>query len=171
VRLVKAARLASISAENDEWLRRAYAAAVVTAKDLVGDRGPIRSSTQIGRLGDPEWRWIAGAIAWAWVATRSEQAATEGWDAERSIRVTGLEPCPWSTGAIIKALPTLANACGDFDWSQPASAWSKETLAGFLSTAFELIQRAHVARDVVEEQLAGKPIAKLNTIDDDSCPF
>jgi hypothetical protein len=168
---VKAARPASISAENDEWLRRAYAAAVVAAKDLIGDRGPIRSNTQIGRLGDPEWMFIASAIVWAWVATRAEQAATEGWDSEAATRSTGLEPCPWSTGAIVKALPKLADACGDFDWSQPASAWSKETLAWFLSTAFELIQRAHVARDVIEEQLAGKPIARVNAIDDDSCPF
>jgi hypothetical protein len=34
-------------------------------------------------------------------------------------------------------------------------AWSKDAIAGFLTTAFGLIQRALAARDVTEEQVAG----------------
>ena len=75
------------------------------------------------------------------------------------MRRTGLEPCPWTQGAVIGILPKLADACGEnFDWSAPAASWSKATLAQFLLTAFELIQRAMIARDVVEEHLVGKPI-------------
>ena len=47
------------------------AASVAAAKDLVGDHGPIRSSTAIGKLGDSEWGWIVSAAMWGWIATRS----------------------------------------------------------------------------------------------------
>jgi hypothetical protein len=155
---VKKARISAISAEQDDWTRRAYAASVAAAKDLVGDQGPIRSNIAIGRLDDSAWGWVASAVIWGWVSTRAQQAASEGWSLEETVCRIGLEPCPWDTGGIIGILPKLAEACPDFDWSQPASAWSKETLAGFLLAAFNLIQRAMIARDVVEERLAGKPI-------------
>ena len=186
---MRKARISAISAEQDEWLRRAYAVAVAAGKDLIGDQGPIRSSTAIGRLGESEWAWIASAIIWGWIATRAQQAAEEGWDSEAAIRSSGLEPCPWDTGGVLKILPALAQACGDFNWSQPASDWSKETLAQFLLTAFDLIQRATIARDVVEKQLeptsadvtarqingaAGNSRmtpAELEALDRGDCPF
>jgi hypothetical protein len=154
---MKNARIASISAENDEWLRRAIAASIARAKDLVAPQGPIRSATQLGRLSDSEWGWIVATVVWGWVASRAEQAATEGLDPERGVRVTKLDPEPWDTGAIRAILPELAKSCASFDWSKPANAWSKDELAEFLSTAFALIQRANVARDAIEEQVAGKP--------------
>lgn len=150
---VKKARIAAITAEEDAWVRRAYAASVAAAKDVVGDRGPIRSNTAIGKLGDSEWGWIASAIIWAWVSTRAQQATEEGWNAERTVRATELQPCPWNTGAAVAILPKLADACPDFNWSQPAGEWSKEALAEFLLKASELIRRAWVARDVAERQL------------------
>jgi hypothetical protein len=134
---VKRARLSAITAEQDEWTRRAYAASIAAAKALVGDRGPIR----IGKLSDSEWGWIASAIVWAWVSTRSAQAAAEGWGLEETVRRTQLAPCPWDTGAVVAILPALADGSSGFDWSQPASDWSKETLAQFLLKAFNLIQR------------------------------
>ena len=186
---MRKARLSAISAEQDAWVRRAYAAAVAAGKDLVGDQGPIRSNTAIGKLGDSEWGWLASAIIWAWVSTRAQQATEEGWNSEETIRSSGLEPCPWDTGAIVGTLPQLAQACGDFDWSRPASDWPKEALAGFLLTAFNLIQRATIARDVVEKQLeptsadvtarqingaAGNPRmtpAEFKVLGDSDCPF
>jgi hypothetical protein len=150
---VRKARIASISAENDEWIRRASAASIAAARELVGDRGPIRSSAPIGSLGNSEWAWITSAAIWGWIATRSEQAANEGWNLEETVRRTGLDPDPWDTGGVIGILPRLAEACQDFDWSKPASAWSKGELAQFLLAAFGLINRAHVARDVAERQL------------------
>jgi hypothetical protein len=188
---MKKAHISAISAEQDAWLRRAYAEASAAAKDLIGAGGSLHSSAPIGRLGDPEWGWIASAVIWAWVKVRGQQAAEEGWSLEETVRRTGLAPCPWTQGAVVGILPKLADACPDFDWSAPASAWSKETLAEFLLTAFNLIQRATIARDVIEEQLAGKPIdadvaarrinaaagnprmtpTELKALDDGDCPL
>ena len=83
---MKTARIASISAENDAWLRRATAASIARAKDLVAPQGPIRSATQLGKLSDSEWAWIVSTVVWGWISTRSEQAATEGLDTERAIQ-------------------------------------------------------------------------------------
>jgi len=188
---MKKARIASISAEQDAWLRRAYAEASAAAKDLIGAGGSLHSSAPIGRLGDPEWGWIASAVIGAWVKVRAQQAAEEGWSLEETVRRTGLRPCPWDTGAIVGILPKLAEACDDFDWSLPIGVLPRETLAEFLLAAFNLIQRATIARDVVEEQLAGKPInadvvarrinasagnprmtpAELKALGDSDCPF
>jgi hypothetical protein len=150
------ARTASVTAENDAWLRRATAAAIASAKDLVATQGPIRSSTAIGRLADSEWGWIVSTVIWAWVSIRAEQATTEGLDIERAARVTKLNPNPWDVGAVKSILPELAKSCPGFDWSKPANTWSKDELAEFLLAAFNLIQRANAARDVTEEKIAGK---------------
>jgi hypothetical protein len=143
---MKNARIASISAENDAWLRRATAAAIAGARDLVGPRGPIRSTTQLGALSDSECGWVVSTVIWQWVATRSEQGATEGLDPERAVRVTKLSPDPWSTGAIKTILPELAETCAGFDWTKPANAWTKDELAEFLLTAFDLVQRATLSK-------------------------
>jgi hypothetical protein len=156
---MKNARLASITAEQDKWIRRATVVSIAAAKDLVTPQGPIRSTTQVGRLGDDEWAWLASTIVSGWISTRAEQAASEGLDPERAIRTTKLTPDPWDVGTIRSILPELAKSCAGFDWSKPASAWSKDELAQFLLTGFDLIQRAVAARDIVEEQVAGKPIS------------
>jgi hypothetical protein len=156
---VKNARIASISAEHDDaWLRQAIAASIARAKDLVAPQGPIRSSTPLGKLSDCEWGWIVSTVVWGWVSTRSEQAASEGLDPERAIRTTRLDPDPWDTGAIRAILPELARSCAGFDWTRPANSWSKDELAEFLASAFTLIQRATSARDIIEQQVAGKAI-------------
>jgi hypothetical protein len=160
---MKTARIASISAENDAWLRRATAAAIAAAKDLVTPQGPIRSFAQVGRLGEDEWGWVVSTVVWAWIATRAEQAASEGLDPERAVRVTNLAPNPWDIGAIKSILPELAKSSAGFDWSKPANTWSKDELATFLLTGFDLIQRAVAARDIVEEQIAGKPVSADET--------
>jgi hypothetical protein len=155
---MKNARIASISAENDAWLRRATAASIARAKNLVAPQGPIRSATTLGKLSDSEWGWLVSTVVWGWVATRAEQAATEGLDTERAIRVTKLDPDPWDAGAIRAILPELAKSCAGFDWAKPANAWTKDELAGFLASAFRLISRATNARDAIEDQVAGKAV-------------
>jgi hypothetical protein len=157
---MKPARIASIGAERDEWLRRATAAAIAAAKDLVGAMGPIRPSMPIGKLTDSEWGWIVTSGNSAWVATRAEQAATEGWDLEQTIHTvsSGSDINPWNAGSVMAILPRLPEACGDgFDSSKPIGDWSKETVAEFLLNAFRLVLRANVARDVVEAQVASRP--------------
>jgi hypothetical protein len=73
-------------------MRLAFTAAVVAARGMVGPDGPVRSDAPVGRLGADEWGWIASPVIAAWIETRAEQAATEGWNVERAIRATGLDP-------------------------------------------------------------------------------
>jgi hypothetical protein len=42
-------------------------------------------------------------------------------------------------------LPELAST--SFDWSQPITAWPKDTMIEFLLTAMRLIRKATIARD------------------------
>ena len=128
---MKTARIASISAENDAWLRRATAASIARAKDLVAVQGPIRSSTPAGQFTDSEWAWIASTVIWGWVATRAEQAASEGLDPERAIRTTKLDPDPWDIGAIRAILPELAKSCAGFDWSKPQTSGRRMSSLSF----------------------------------------
>lgn len=114
---------------------------------LVQDGGHIPSGTPVGRLGDPEWGWVLGAMLFAWIATRAEQAAAEQLDTEQTIRMIGLDPQPWDIGAIMAILPELADACPDLNWSQPLASWPREIMADFLLTAMRLIRKAMIARD------------------------
>jgi hypothetical protein len=163
---MNSARVASISAERDKWTRQAFDASTAAAKDLVGALGPIRPTTPIGKLTVAEWGWIATSAISAWVATRAEQATTEGWNLEQTIRTlsSGPDINPWDIGSVVAILPKLPEACGDgFNWSKPIGDWSKETIAEFLLNAFRLVQRANIARDFVEAQVASKPVGAETT--------
>jgi hypothetical protein len=149
-------RIASISAEHDAWLRRAIAAAIAAAKDVVGPVGIIPPSTRVEKMNDAQWTWLVNAAIWGWVSTRGNQAASEGWDLEETARRTPCDPDPWDVGAVMAILPALAETCGErFDWSKPSAEWSKESLAEFLLAAFNLIQHAFIARDIVERRTSG----------------
>ena len=87
----------------------ATAAAIAGARGVVQMDGPIPPGTPIGRLGDVEWGWIVAAILFGWIATRAEQAASEQFDTEQTIRITGLDPNPWDAGAVATILPELAD--------------------------------------------------------------
>jgi hypothetical protein len=154
---MRKAQMAAIAADQDRWMRQATDASIAAAKDVVGVDGPIRPTVPIGRLARDEWGWIASTVVWAWVATRAEQAATEGWNVEQAIRTTSLKPDPWSAGAVAAILPKLAEACPDLDWSQPVGAWPKDDIVQFLLAAFGLIQDAFAARDVVDRNITGPP--------------
>jgi hypothetical protein len=104
-----------------------------------------------------EWGWLCSSAVWGWIATRAEQAATEGWNAEHAIRDTGLTPDPWLAGAIHAALPKLFEACPDLDCAKPVGEWSRDEITELLLAAFNLIQRAIEARDATETKVAGKP--------------
>ena len=151
---MKTARVSAISAEYDQWLRKATSSAVDKVKELIGPKELIRSDTPLGQLSQGQLTWIVSAAIWSWISIRAEQAASEGLDPERAIRVTHLDPDPWDLGAVKAILPELAKA--RFDWSKPAREWSKDELAQFLLTGFGLIRRAHAARDAVEARIAGK---------------
>src|SRR5262245_22430430 len=137
----------SLAAIEDVWQRRASAAAVAGARAVVKDGCPIPPGTPVGRLSDIQWGWIVAAILFAWISTRAEQATAEQLDTERTIRMTALDPQPWDAGAVAAILPELADACASIDWSQPFTAWAKDTVIEFLLTAMRLIRKATIARD------------------------
>jgi hypothetical protein len=149
---MRANRHAAISADRDLWTKKAFSAGLAAAKDLIGAEGPIKPSVPVGRLTESEWAWIVSTVVSAWVRTRSEQAASEGWNYERAAHATELDPDPWVTGAIASILPKLVNALDepDFDWSKPVAEWPKDHVIAFLLTGFNLISRALAARDAAE---------------------
>ena len=59
-------------------------------------------------------------------------------------------------------LPELAST--SFDWSQPITAWPKDTMIEFLLTAMRLIRKATIARDLsdkgVSRQAGASTIAR-----------
>jgi hypothetical protein len=141
----------SLSALEDEWQRRATAAAIAGARGVIQADGPIPPGTQIGRLSDVEWGWIVAAVLFGWIKSRAEQAAAEQLDTERTIRMTALDPEPWDAGAVAAILPDLANACEHVDWSKPLADWPRDTVVEFLLTAMPLIRKAMIARDLSEK--------------------
>jgi hypothetical protein len=157
-------------AHRDRWAAQALTRAVAAARDMVGDDGPVRSNAPVGRLGADEWGWLVSPAIAAWIATRAEQAASEGWNVERTIRATGLEPDPWFTGAVAAILPKLPDACPGLDWSKSIGEWSKDEIIEFLSMAIVLARRAIAARNAAEEPIAGK-IETVDTLLDELCPF
>jgi hypothetical protein len=141
----------SPSALEDEWQRRATAAAIEAARGVVKMDGPIPPATPIGRLSDIEWGWVLAAMLFAWVSKRAEQAAAEQLDTEQTIRLTALDPEPWDAGAVAAILPELADACSVIDWAQPLTAWPRDIMVEFLLTAMRLIRRATIARDLSDK--------------------
>ncbi len=146
----------SPAALEDVWQRRATAAAIGAARQVIQIDGPISPGTPIGRLGEVEWGWIVAAVLFGWIQTRAEQAAAEQLDTERTIRITALDPEPWDAGAVAAILPDLASACEYVDWSKPLADWPRDTVIEFLLTAMRLIRKAMIARDLTDEGVTRK---------------
>ena len=151
MRTTRIVGMVSETALEDEWLRRATAAAIAAARDVIKLDGPIPPGTPVGRLANVELGWVLAAMLFAWVRTRAEQAACEQLDTEQCIRLTGLDPEPWDAGAVAAILPELAGACAGIDWSQPVTAWPKDVMIEFLLTAMRLIRKAMIARDLSDK--------------------
>src|SRR6516225_12206814 len=100
--------MVSETALEDEWQRRATAAAIEAARGVVQMDGPIPPATPIGRLSDTEWGWVLAAMLFAWISKRAQQATAEQHDSEQTIRMTALDPQPWDSGAVAAILPELA---------------------------------------------------------------
>jgi hypothetical protein len=147
--------MGALSEREDEWGRRATAAAIAAARRVVlGSEAAVNMNTPVGRLSDVEWGWIVSAVIFAWIAKRAEQAVAEGLETELVLRTTGLDPNPWDAGAVATVLPQLADAPG-IDWSKPLAAWSREAMTGFLTAALGLVRTSMIARD-----LGGGPITR-----------
>jgi hypothetical protein len=157
-----------LSQQEDDWGRRATAAAIAAARSVVlSDGAAINMNASVGRLSDVEWGWVVSTVIFAWIRIRAEQAVAEEIDTERCVRMTGLDPEPWDVGAVTAILPELAETTA-IDWSQPLSAWSRETMTTFLLTAMRLIRKAMIARDISDRGVTQKSnTKKLN----DPLPF
>jgi len=129
---------------EDEWQRRATAAAVAAARRVVKGDAAIPANTPVGRLSDAQWGWLVAAAIFAWIAVRAEQATAEGLDVEQMIR----DGCSdaWDAGAIATILPKLAET-PDTDWSSPLAEWPRETMVHFVAAALRLTHEAMTARD------------------------
>ena len=131
----------SITALEDEWLRKATSAAVASARKVVTD-GALPSGTPVGRLSDVEWGWITTAILFGWIGTRAEQATSFCIDAELTVRATGQDPDPWDAGAVATILPDLAQSV-KVDWSNSRSMTGR---ARPWSSFCSLLSRSSVKR-------------------------
>jgi hypothetical protein len=136
--------MGELSKYEDEWQRRATAAAVAAARRIVKGDAAIPANTPVGRLSDVQWGWLVAAVIFGWIAVRAEQATAEGLDVEQMIR----DGCSdaWDAGAIATILPKLAET-PDTDWSSPLAEWPREMMLEFLGTALRLTREAMAARD------------------------
>jgi hypothetical protein len=149
--------MGELTEREDEWGRRATAAAITAARRVVlGDSAPVNKNAPVGRLNDVEWGWIVSAVIFGWIATRAEQATAEGLNTELVIRTTGLDPNPWDAGAVAAILPRLVDV-PDLDWSKPLADWSRESMIKFLLAALDLMRRAIRARDLGGNAITRKP--------------
>jgi hypothetical protein len=154
---IRAIGQVSLSAIEDQWQRDATAAAIAAARGVVQTDGPIPPGTPVGRLTETEWGWILSAMLFAWISKRAEQATAEQLDTEQLIRLTALDPQPWSAGAVAAILTELADACAEIiDWSKPLAQWPRDTIIEFLLKAMPLIRKATIARDLSAKGITRK---------------
>jgi hypothetical protein len=133
-----------LAKKEDEWLRRATAAAVAEVRKIT--LGTIAADTPVGRLSDRELGWLAAAVVFAWCSVKVEQAIEEGRDARQAVLETGTFPSPCDVGVVHSILAELADTA-QVDWLLPLSAWSKDIMVGFLLVAWRLIAKAKATRD------------------------
>jgi hypothetical protein len=138
--------MGELSREEDDWQRKATAAAIAQVRKVVLDSGPLMN-TPVGRLSDLQWGWITAPILFGWITTRCRQAIAEGLDQEQAVRLTEHSPSPGDVAVVRSILPALADQAGIIDWSQPLAAWSTDTMTNFLLLAWRLITQAELARD------------------------
>jgi hypothetical protein len=147
--------MGELTQREDEWGRRATAAAIAAARRVVlSDGAPINKNVPVGRLNDVEWGWIVSAVIFACIATRAEQAVAEGLDSELVIRTASLEA--WDAGAVAAILPKLADMPGA-DWSKPLVQWSREEMVTFLIAALGLMRMALRTRGLGGGAITHKP--------------
>jgi hypothetical protein len=136
--------MGALSKLENEWLDKATAAAIAGARKIALS-SPLMNAP-VGRLSDYEWGIICTAVIFGWVETRVQQAIAEGRDQEEMVRCTGLSPSPCDSAVVRSILPALADQAG-IDWTLPLTAWSGDTMVGFLLLAWRLLGEAEAARD------------------------
>jgi hypothetical protein len=161
-------RLPSASAIEDAWQRQAMSVAIVKARAVVSG-GAVPPMTPIGRLSDIEWGWIVASVLFGWIGERAAQATSNGFDTEKTICSTGIDPNPWDAGAIGTVLPELANA--PIDWTVPLVELSRDEMITFLGAAYTLINKAMQARELGGNVITRKSPDGTAGAWDDPIPF
>jgi hypothetical protein len=151
----------SLSALENDWQRRATAAAIAGARGVIQVDGPIPPGTPnraaLGcRMGMHRRR---RPVRLDRDACRAGGGGAAGYRAH--LRMTALDPEPWDAGAVGAILPDLASACEHVDWSKPLTGWPRETMIEFLLTAMPLIRRAMIARDMSAQGVTRKSRAEV----------
>jgi hypothetical protein len=155
----------SLSEREDEWQRRATAAAISAARKIALGEKAINSNTPVGRLSDLEWSWVWHASLFAWLAVKSEQATRDGFDVEQTISAALADPSPWDAGMITVVLPKIADL--PIDWTKPLADWSRDQMIAFLLAVLDLIREAQIARDLG----GGSITRKSSELPEDIIPF
>ena len=124
--------------------------------------------TPVGRLTDLQWGWIVTAVIFSWIEIRCRQAIEEGLNQEQAVRQPGLTPSPCDVAVVRSILTELSDKAG-IDWSLPLEAWSRDTMVNFLMLAWQLINKAELARDHGD----GKILRKSDALQElnDPIPF
>jgi hypothetical protein len=157
--------MAKITQNEDEWQRRATAAAIGAARRIVADCQGLNPATSVSKLADYQWGRIVAAIIFEWISVRVEQAATEGLTVEQAVRRSAFSPDPCDQGAIAAILPQLGAL--PIDWSKPLQDWPRETVLDFLTAAFGLIQQAMAARDSEGSDILRKSTSRTDEPNDE----
>jgi hypothetical protein len=161
-------RLPTASAIEDAWQRQATRVAIEKARAVVSG-GAVPPMTPIGRLSDIEWGWIVASILFGWIGERAAQATANGFETEKHIRTTGIDPNPWDAGAIGTILPELADT--PVDWTVPLVELSRDEMITFLGTAYTLINKAMQARELGGKVITRKSPDGTAGAWDDPIPF
>src|SRR5262249_4535294 len=132
--------------KENEKLDKSTTAAIAGARKIALNSTGLPPMTPVGRLTDLQWGWIVTGAIFGWIQTRVEQAIEEGLDQEQAVRMTGLSPSPCDVAVVRAILPMLADQAA-IDWSLPLQAWSKDTMTNSLLAAWQLINKAELARD------------------------
>lgn len=141
---------------EEEWQRRATAAAIASARNVIGPHG-LDAKASVGSLSDTEWGWIVTAVIFGWVTVRAQQAVSEGSAYEITIRtIGGADPEPWRFGAIEAILPGFADIPG-VDWSKPLAEWSKAEIITMLHHGHRMIEAAIAAQGETDRFMFGSP--------------
>jgi hypothetical protein len=156
---------AAATAIEEELQRQATAAAIASARKVIG--GAVPAGSPVGKLNDTELGWLVCAGIFSWISKRAEQASHGGFDlarTEEAIRNTGQVPEPWDAGAVAAILPNVAEIPG-MPWDAPIGTWPKDAIVRFLCAAFAMIQQSMKCRD------AGEPITRPAPVLNDAVPY
>jgi hypothetical protein len=132
---------------EDQWTRRAIAAAVHAARTAVLD-GTVMARTPIIALTEPQWTRLAAATIAGWVCARAEQASAVGLAHDELILTTGHEPEPWDLGVVTTVMPELyRRVASKVDLFKGIGQLSRPEMIALLADAMVLLRQATAARD------------------------